>query len=193
MNLNSHRWILLAVTCSLAGCTLISPPDSHYVSNPKVSHLRDRAAGVQAKAAKHQLSLVESEKFLHESMGVAEILRGVDGDGDKERLASIHRFEARLKSLLARRTPLRSSDVIDLGADIQQLDGLFRTRWVRSTDDPDEPAATSESITDSTTTCTEEERKKEKEKKDKEKKRDRDRDDKKRDHHRGDDDKKRDR
>jgi hypothetical protein len=195
MNLNSHRWLLVAAACSLlAGCSTIISRDAYYTSNPNVIRLRDRAADVQAKAAKNQLSWAESEKFLHESMGVAEVLRGMEGwgRGDQGRTASIQRFETRLKSLLARGKPLRNADTIDLGADIQQLDNQFRGQWQPSTDNSDESSATSESTTDSTTTC-----ETDKDKKDKDKKRDRDgrrdRDDKKRDRDHCEDDKKSDR
>jgi hypothetical protein len=194
MNLNSHRWLLVAAACSLAGCSTIVSRDAHYTSNPNVIRLRDRTAVVHAKAVKQQLSWAESEKFLHESMGVAAVLRGMEswGRGDQETTASIERFETRLKSLLARGKPIRSSDAVDLGADVQQLDNQFRGRWEPSAEPADRPAETSE-ITDSTTAC-----ETDKDKKGKDKKRDRDghrdRGDKKRDRdHCEDDDKKSDR
>lgn len=191
MNLNSHRWLVLAATCSLVGCAFVIRPDSSELSNPNISHIRDRTAGVQAEAAKHQLSWAETEKFLHESMGVSEVLRGMDraDGGDQERVAALDRYDARLKSLLARRKPLRSSDAVDLGANIHELAGLFNWRLATSTGGSSDSSSASDSSTDSTeTTCTEDERKKEKEKKcDRDgdrKKRDRDcDDDKKRDRH----------
>jgi hypothetical protein len=188
MNLHFHRWLLLAATFSLAGCSFfIGSSDSDRTPNPRISHIRDRTAGIQAKAADHQLSWVDSEKFLHESMGVAAMLRGMEGRGTGEqRNAALNRYEARLKSLLARRKPIRSADAVELGANLGELDQLYYQRWVGSTDASDDSSATSESTTDSTTSC-----ETDKDKKDKDKDKKHGRDDKKRDRDHCDDDDKR--
>jgi hypothetical protein len=192
MNLHFHRWLLLAATFSLAGCSFfIGSSDGHVTSNPRISHIRDRTAGIQAKAADHQLSWADSEKFLHESMGVAEMLRGMEGRGTGEqRNAAVNRYEARLKTLLARRKPIRSADAVQLGANLGELDQLYYQRWVGPTDNSDDSSSTSESTTDSTTTC-ETDKDKDKDKKDKDKDKKHDRDDKKRDRDHCDDDDKR--